>query len=438
MQPTGGTSLGRVRLRTLVYIRWIAVLGQIFTLLIVHFGLGFKLPLVPALIVIGASIGLNVFLVSTQPLRQFLPDRAAAIFLAYDVVQLSALLYLSGGLQNPFAVLLLAPVTVSATVLSRDNTIGLGVLALACVSVLAFLHEPLPWKDGSLALDDLHIMGIWQAIALATVFIAAYVGSVAGEARELNEALTATQMALSREQQLAEVGALTAAAAHELGSPLATITVIAHEMAQDVDPDTPLGEDVTLLVEQTTRCRHILAELGRKHDTSAGEAYTHLPISTMVSEAARPHNARGIKLIDDAAPAPEARGGEEPEVRRTPEFMHGVGTLIQNAIQFARNEVILRTRWSEEHVVVEIMDDGPGFSPHLLDRLGEPYVSTRAEGKGEGEHMGLGIFIAQNLLNRTGAVLAFENQDWWDWWGAGAIVRITWPRSALESDHPEG
>ena len=438
MQPLGGTSLGRVRLRTLVYIRWIAVLGQIFTLLIVHFGLGFNLPLVPALIVIGASVGLNIFLVSTQPLRQFLPDRAAAIFLAYDVVQLSALLYLSGGLQNPFAVLLLAPVTVSATVLSRDNTIGLGLLALACVSLLAFLYEPLPWKDGSLELDDLHLMGIWQAIAVATVFIAAYVGSVAGEARAMNDALSATQLALSREQQLAEVGALAAAAAHELGSPLATITVIAHDMAKEVDPETALGEDVTLLVEQTTRCREILADLGRKHDTSAGEAYTHLPISTLVFEAARPHNAKGVNLVNDAAPAAEASDGEEPEVRRTPEFMHGVGTLIQNAVQFSRNEVILRTRWSDEFVVVEIMDDGPGFSPHLLDRLGEPYVSTRAQGKGEGEHMGLGIFIAQNLLNRTGAVLAFENQDWWDWWGAGAIVRITWPRSALESDHPEG
>lgn len=432
------TSLGQIRLRTLIYIRWIAVVGQLLAVLIVHFGLGFKLPLLPVLVVVAASAGLNLFLVFTQPLRQVLPDRVAAVFLAYDVVQLSALLYLCGGLHNPFAVLVLAPVTVSATVLSRDNTIGLGVIAIVCISVLALWHEPLPWREGTLQFDQLFLGAIWLAIAIATLFIAAYVNSVANQARKMDQALAATQMALDKEQQLAELGTLAAAAAHELGSPLATIAVVAKEMSKDVPKDSPLYEDVELLVEQSSRCRDILAEMGRQHDASAGEAYTHLGIGALVKEAARPHRIPSVEMVFDAAAVPGAEATSEPELRPTPEFMHGVGTLIQNAIQFARSEVVVRSRWDAEALTVEIIDDGPGFPPHLLDRLGEPYVSTRAEGAGKGEHMGLGVFIAQNLLNRIGATLAFENQDWWDWWAAGAIVRISWTRASLENqEKPE-
>ncbi|MYK59188.1 MAG: HAMP domain-containing histidine kinase, partial [Rhodospirillaceae bacterium] len=246
------------------------------------------------------------------------------------------------------------------------------------------------------------------------------------------DALNAAQVALEHEQRLSSLGGLAAAAAHELGTPLATIAVTAKELSHDLKPGSPMAEDVELILEQTGRCREILMELSRQPETEGGEPYSRLPLSTMLAEAARPYLTATVNLTYDFRPVGEALGSPEPVLTRSPEFLRAVGTLIQNATQFAEAEVILRARWDDETVTVEIIDDGPGFSAHLLDRLGEPYVSTRAGADGEGEHMGLGVFIAQNLLNRTGATLRFANQDWWDWWGAGAIVRITWPRRELE------
>jgi len=428
---------GRVRLRTLVYIRWVAVGGQLATLIIVNLGLNYSLPMIACLLTVGVSVLINIGIVAVRPLSQTLSDRSAGLWLAYDILQLSTLLYLTGGLQNPFAVLILASVTVSASVLSRLSTISLALLAAVCISVLAFWHEPFPGPQPLLDLPPFYVLGVWQALVIASLFIAAFVGSVAEEGRRMQAALNAAQMALEREQRLSSLGGLAAAAAHELGTPLATIAVTAKELSHDVPADSTMADDVELILEQTTRCREILMELGRKPETEGGEPYTQLSLSTMLDEAAKPYLTESVNLTRDFQPVGNAPNSPEPVLTRSPEFLRAVGTLIQNAIQFAKSEVILRARWDSETVTVEIIDDGPGFSAHLLDRLGEPYVSTRAGAASEGEHMGLGIFIAQNLLNRTGATLRFANQDWWDWWGAGAIVRITWPRRDLETSTSE-
>jgi len=407
------------------------------TLIIVNLGLNYSLPMIACLLTVGVSVLINFGIVVLRPLSQTLSDRSAALWLAYDILQLSMLLYLTGGLQNPFAVLILASITVSASVLSRISTISLALLAAVCISVLAFWHEPFPGPQPVLDLPPLYVLGVWQALVIASLFIAAFVGSVAEEGRRMQEALNAAQMALEREQRLSSLGGLAAAAAHELGTPLATIAVIAKELSHDVPADSNMADDVELILEQTTRCREILMELGRAPETEGGEPYTRLSLGTMLDEAAKPYLTEAVNLTRDFQAAGTAPDSVEPILTRSPEFLRAVGTLIQNAIQFAKSEVILRARWDSETVVVEIIDDGAGFSAHLLDRLGEPYVSTRAGAASEGEHMGLGIFIAQNLLNRTGATLSFANQDWWDWWGAGAIVRITWPRRDLETSTSE-
>jgi len=421
----GSGGRGGVTRRTLVLIRWIAVAGQAVTIAVVHFGLGHHVPIVPALAAVAASAAVNLVAGRRHALRRQLGDREATLYLAYDMVQLSVLLYLTGGLINPFAVLILAPVIVSSTVLSRASTIVLGLLAGALISLLAIEHMPLPWARASFAPPPLYALGIWLALVFSTLFIAAYVGSVSEEARRMSHALAAIQLALAREQRLASLGALAAAAAHELGSPLATIALTSKELARELPQDSALRDDVELLISQSARCRDILAELGRAPGAEKRFPFTQLPLSALVEAAAEPHRNPAIRLILDAAPSEEApEDSPEPLVKGGPEILHGLGNLIENAVQFARHEVIVRQRWNFSDVTVEVMDDGPGIPPHLFERMGEPYISSRSQ---RGLHMGLGIFIAQNLLERIGAGLSFANRP-----EGGAAVKVHWKRAVLE------
>jgi two-component system sensor histidine kinase RegB len=420
-QPPAG--FGRISLRTLVPIRWVAVAGQAVTIVTVHFGLGFRLPIVPALGVVACSALLDLAHQLFRRSATQLAERDAAVYLGYDTLQLAALLYLTGGLQNPFSILILAPVTVAATILSRRAVIALSLFAIAAISVLAVWHMPLPWRSEPFVFPADLILGIWISLTLATAFIAGYTWSVALEARRLSDAMSATQLALAREQRVAAVGALAAAAAHELGSPLATIAVVARELAHDLPADSPYREDAGLLLSQTERCRTILAQLAH-HSGAEGELpYSRLPISVLV-ESASPSADHAVKLTF----ATRGETENEPLVRRSPEIVHGLNNLIQNAAQFARSEVTVTTFWDAERVTIEIADDGPGFAPHLLGRLGEPYLSTRA---GASSHMGLGIFIARSLLERSGARLSFDNLA-----NGGAHVAILWNRANLETVEP--
>ena len=424
--PPGARARGRVSQRTLVLIRWIAIAGQAATLCIVQFAMGLALPIVAALIVVGSSAILNLVVGRRRTLRARLSDGEATLYLAYDTIQLTLLLYLTGGLVNPFAVLILAPAVVSASVLSRTSTIGLGLLTGASITLLALVHLPLPWPEGPFEPPQLYLLGIWLALALGTVFITAFVGSLSKAARRMSDALAATHLALAREHRVASLGALAAAAAHELGSPLATIALASKELARELPEGSPLRADVDLLIGQTARCRDILAELGRAPAAMGGLPFAELPLSALVEAAAEPHRSPGVALVLDAAPAEEApEDAPEPLVKRSSEMMHGLGNLIQNAIQFARREVVVRQRWDLASVTIEVMDDGPGFPPALLQRLGEPYLSSRA---GSGLHMGLGIFITQNLLERTGAAFVFSNRP-----EGGARVMVRWERSAVEA-----
>ena len=420
--PEPRTAFDRISLRRLVLIRSVAVTGQALTLLTVHFLLGFRLPLLPAIAVVGCSVLLNLGALLYHRAGTRLGERAAALYLAYDTLQLAVLLYLTGGLENPFSILMLAPVTVAATALSRRPVFVLAALAVVAITVLATMHEPLPWRTTPFVFPSDLVLGIWVALVIATVFIGGYTLSVAQEARRLRDAVAATQLALAREQRVSAVGALAAAAAHELGSPLATIAVVAKELARELPADSPHAEDAALLLSQSERCRLILAELAHQPEEDGGSPYTSLPISALVEAAGTPYRDARIRLI--FATTGDATD-DEPLVKRSPEIMHGLNNLVQNAVQFARHEVSVTIFWDRETVTVEVADDGPGFPPHLLGRLGEPYLSTRA---GDQDHMGLGIFIAQSLLERSGATLNFDNLI-----EGGAHVVISWNRANLET-----
>ncbi len=423
-------SAAQVHLRTLVLIRWIAIVGQLTALLIVRFGLDWPLPIDAALAAVGASVLLNVAMSLRRPVRGRLSEWEAAAYLAFDILQLAVLLYLTGGLGNPFSLLFLGPVTVSATTLSRSATTLLSILVIGCASGLAFHHLPLPWSEEGLQLPVFYIGGLWTAVVLGTIFLGGYIGSVAGEGRRMSDALAAIQLALAREQQLSALGGLAAAAAHELGSPLATIAVTAKELTREIPQDSEFADDIRILQAEADRCRDILAELGRAPDVAdPGDPFATALLSDVVAAAAARHREEGIVLDLVAAGIDESA---EPTVMRSPELLHGLGNVIQNAVQFADAHVSVDISWDEAEARVEVRDDGPGFPPAVLDRIGEPYISSRGQG-----HMGLGIFIAQSLLERTGARLRFSNTraaartD-------GAEVSITWPRDDLEVDAGTG
>ena len=432
-----GGSLEGVRLQTLVRLRWLAVGGQTAAVLFVYVVLGFPLPLGPCLAVIALSAWLNVFLSLRWRSSLRLHDRYAALLLGYDIVQLAVLLYLTGGLENPFSFLFLVPVTVSATTMPLNRTIMLGALTLAAVTVLAFWRLPLPWTAGEpLELPGIYIAGMWTALVSGLVFSATYVNRIAREARQMSDALTATEIIHAREQQLSALDGLAAAAAHELGTPLATIALVAKELKRELQAEGQVSEDLDLLVSQTARCREILSRLADR-EAQRDEMFASLKLTVMIEEIVAPLRGGNVRFVVDARPLDAGEGTAEPMIWRNPGIKYGLGNLIENAADFARTRVDVEARWGPDEVAVTITDDGPGFSQEVIDRLGEPYVTTRLgygpgsdQPENESEGMGLGLFIANRLLERSGATVTMANRPPPE---HGAKVRVAWPREALEA-----
>jgi two-component system sensor histidine kinase RegB len=421
---------GRIRLRTIVFIRWIAVAGQLSTLLFVHFGMGYPLPLIWTLATVAALAAVTAGAQIRRSASHRLTDRESALYFAFDMVQLSVLLFLTGGLNNPFAILILAPVTVSATTLSYRSTLGLAALAITCINVLALYHLPLPWSEGGYELAPNFVWGFTISLGLAVIFITSYVYRVAQETRRLSDALAAAQAALDREQSLSSLGALAAAAAHELGSPLGTISLVSRELQRELEADDPIRADVDLLVSQSARCREILAELSRRPEEQHADHFNAMPAPLLIELAAESHRRPevALRIEEQADPADPVT----PMLPRRPELIHGLGNLLQNAIEFAQEEVKVTISWNVAEISVTISDDGKGFARELLDRLGDPYLSSGTDVKKKaterkGDHMGLGIFIAQQLIERSGGAVSFDNNSY-----GGAEVIATWPRSAFE------
>ncbi|MEZ5898402.1 MAG: ActS/PrrB/RegB family redox-sensitive histidine kinase [Hyphomicrobiaceae bacterium] len=424
----------QLRLQTSVRLRWIAILGQLAAVAIVTGFYGFAMPVGICLVLIALSAWLNVYLSIRFPARYRIGTRFATALLAYDTLQLGALLYLTGGIQNPFAPLIVAPVTVSAATQPRRSTILLGVITLATVTFLVTQYYPLPWIEGfRFELPRDYKIGLLAAIASSMIFTAVYVWRISKEARMMSAALTATDMVLASEQRLHALDGLAAAAAHELGTPLSTIVLVSKELERELGPDSRYGEDLTLLRSQAQRCREILQKLTKKPDEQ-DPMHASVTVREIIDESVESHKVSSKRIVVSAHPilGAEGDGRLEPVGERKPGVIYGLGNIIENAIDFAASEVEVSARWSAEDVSVTIADDGPGFSPDLMDSIGEPYVSTRRlHEKREKEHsgLGLGFFIAKTLLERSGASVNFSNRPAPQ---HGAVIVVTWPRKAFE------
>jgi two-component system, sensor histidine kinase RegB len=392
-------------------------------------GLEFDVPVIPCVVIVGVSALINLALqVAFNPMQRLEPVYAAAL-LALNIVELAALLFLTGGLQNPFSFLFLAPVLISATALPIRLTIALGMLAVACASALVFFHLPLPWdSDDPMVLPPIYLFGVWLSIVVAIGVTSLYAFQVTEEARKLSDALAATELVLTREQHLTQIDGLAAAAAHELGTPLSTIFLISRELEKTVDGNEQLTADLKTLREQAQRCREILAKITQL--SSSGAPFDRMPLSTLIEETVAPHRDFGVAIKVRLAVA----ATREPVGARNPAILYGVGNILENAVDFARTTVEVNAWWNADTVEIIISDDGPGIAPDMLNRIGEPYLSRRRstdEDLNERTGLGLGIFIARTLLERTGAKVSFTNRTFPD---HGAVVQIAWPRERFEAD----
>ena len=385
---------------------------------------------------IGCSAWLNLLLAFRYPATHRLPPLAALAILTFDALQLGGLLYMTGGLTNPFALLMTVPVIISATSLPLRWTAMLGALVIAMATALVFFHHPLPWFPGTeLTMPIIYVAGIWMAIVSCLAFTAFYAYRVAEEARLLATALAATELVLQREQHLSALDGLAAAAAHELGTPLATIALVAKEMERALGDDPRYGEDVTLLRSQSERCRAILKQLTSL--SSQGEAHmARLPFTSLIEEVIAPHRDFGIaiQLEPGTARAPSRSAGAIPasstvsaissRTRSTspakPSRSPGAGTCTTVC---ARNP----RRWE-------------GFPAEILDRIGEPYMSKRIRRFGR-RRAGPWPLHRQDTSRTLRGTVRFGNAATP---GQGAIVRVSgrarsWTRMRREQrlDEPE-
>ncbi|PIE14953.1 MAG: two-component sensor histidine kinase [Rhodobacterales bacterium] len=429
-----------VQIRTFIIIRWIAIFGQLIAITVAVRFYDLQLMLVPCSVAIIASTATNLVAMYVFPDKRRLNEFQLTIMFLFDLTQLATLLFLTGGLNNPFSLLILVPVAISATVLQSRETIIVGVVTLLLTTVLGLYYIPLRTHTGAiLEMPEIFLFGFWVAILIGTVFLAIYVRRVTIEIDTTAEALLATQMALSREQKLTDLGGVIAAAAHELGTPLATIKLVSSELIDDLKDQPQQREDAELIREQTDRCRDILHSMGQ-----AGKDDLHIryaPVSAVIEEAAQPHMKRGKPVTISTLPS-ENTSQTQPDIRRQPEIIHGLRNLIQNAVDFANSQIWVDIIWTDSQIIIKIIDDGDGFPPHLIKKIGDPFVGRpitahRQKPRPGYKGMGLGLFIAKTLLERSGGTLSFANGC--DPFLAGperpircgAIVQVIWPRDVI-------
>ncbi len=410
---------------TLTILRYIAIFGQFFAINIVYFYLGLPFPIEASYAVISVGLLTNLYLQFKIKINQ-LKDLYASIFLVFDLIQLSILLYLTGGIFNPFCFLLIIPAIVSSTFLSMGTTIILGIITSALLLVISFIHLPLPGEDMNLLhFPNFYKTGIVISIFIGLIFLSYFGIRFAGETKKRSEALNKLQEVISKEYELESLGGQAAAAAHSLGTPLATISVVAKELKKEIGSNAELSKDVDLLISQTKRCSEILKQISKKQ-IEEDVFLSSIKFEDLLEEIISSFKETSSKEISLSV----AKDENKISIQRTPEIIYGLRNFIGNAVKFSKSKVKINLFSDKNLIEIKINDDGPGIPEDIIKKIGEPYIKSKSKELSPNSGLGLGTFLGKTLLERQNAKLSFKrNSDL-----GGALISITWnPKSFSNS-----
>ena len=402
---------------TLTFLRYIAIFGQFLAINIVFFYLGLPFPIQLSYIVIFIGLLTNLYLQFGIRINQ-LKDFYAAIFLVFDLIQLSTLLYLTGGIFNPFCFLLIIPAIVSSTFLSMGTTIILGLITSLLLLTLSFFHLPLPGEEMNLLhFPDFYKIGIVISIFIGLIFLSYFGIRFAGETKKRSEALNKLQEVISKEYELESLGGQAAAAAHSLGTPLATISVVAKELKKEIGSDKEISKDIDLLISQTKRCSEILKQISKKQ-IEEDVFLSSIKFEDLLEEIINSFKETSSKEIDLDLEDDK----NKINIERTPEIIYGLRNFIGNAVKFSKSKVKINLKSDSQKVEIKINDDGPGIPDDVIDKIGEPYIKSKSKELNLNSGLGLGTFLGKTLLERQGAILSFKKNNGL----GGALIIINW------------
>ena len=410
--------------KTLVNLRWIAIIGQIIAINFVHFYLKLDLPYIETHIIIFIGFITNIVLQFNIRTNQ-LKDLSSSLFLAYDLLQLSALLYLTGGIFNPFVLLIIIPTIVSSTFLSMGTTIILGTLTIGLLFVLKEYHKILPGLDiYNFNFPEYYLAGVLVSIIIGLVFLSYFGIRFSGETKKRSEALDKLQQVMAKEYELDSLDGQAAAAAHSLGTPLATISVVAKELKKEIGNRSKYSKDLDLLISQSKRCSDILKKISKK-EISDDQFINLIKVESLLEEiiiSFKETSDKKITLLENG-------DKNKINIKRSPEIVFGLRNFIGNAIKFADREIRIKLISDEQNLVLIVNDDGPGFAEDIIKLIGEPYLKSRSKQITNKAGLGLGIFLGKTLLERKKAQLTFfiiEDLK-------GAAVKIAWSISDIKN-----
>ena len=403
--------------KTLVFLRWIAIFGQLFSVNIVYFFLDLNFPVLLCHIVILTGLFTNLYLQFGLK-ATLLKDLYSSSFLMYDVIQLSILLFLTGGIFNPFAILLIVPTIVSSTFLSMGSTIILGALTIILLFVLTFFNMPLPgMEEYVLSFPNYYVTGILISLIIGLIFLSYFGIRFSGETKKRSNALNKLQQILAKEYELESLGGQAAAAAHSLGTPLATISVVSKEMRKEVGDNSKLTKDIDLLISQTKRCSEILKKISQKKIIS-DEFLSSMNLESLLDEIIKSFKESSEKNIQ----LNTEKDINKIDIKRNPELVYGLRNFIGNAVKFSSQNILISIISDNINLYILIEDDGPGFPEDIIKALGEPYIKSRSKLSKNNVGLGLGTFLGKTLLERQSAIISFENDSSLN----GAKVKIKW------------
>jgi len=407
-----------IKLETLTNIRWIAIVGQLFTVCLVYFYYKFQFPFYWTIFAIFLSVIINIFLEFIKFKIQRLNNFWASINILYDLIQLFFLLFLTGGLTNPFAILIIVPTTIAVTFLSKRSSIFISITSILLLTILTKIHLPLPGPE--LSLPKYYLFGLWSSLTIGIVFLGNYAHLISVEHRKRSKAFDNLEYALSRERELKSLGGLAAAAAHELATPLGTINLVVEELKKQLGKNPKFSQDVELLNSQIQRCKNILKDFSR--DPNKQDSFIdNVPLKNLIGEIVFSFDPPKNKIIK----IDDSKIQNNFIVKRKVEVIYALRNIIDNAIKFANKTICIEIYNANKKIEININDDGKGFRQDIIQKLGEPYIKSNLVPRDK-NGLGLGVFISKTLLERTGAKISFKKSSL-----GGALVTVVWDESSF-------